>query len=242
MIINYPTGLYNSVIPIDPSDSGNVTFTISNSAPPRTNLVFPKLPTVSKFSQSIAIVPNTVKRRSDLGDLIFTTSSSMRSIIGNADKTFEMGQILDFANIPVKSIDPMLVSNDTQIRHDVNSLNYDSIGIDDDDLAIINVASVKAQESFTIQLNNLKLLRANAEIIISNQQKIINDTNRAISAMQIIYDQTQDTDIKAIIDKLKLKLDSASVVLDAATTDANNYARQAELINDNLRTVSTILQ
>ena len=60
--------------------------------------------------------------------------------------------------------------------------------------------------------------------------------------MDVMYAQSNDNDIKIIIDKLKLKLSDATAVLDSAISDANQYAAEAEIINNNLRAVSTILQ
>jgi len=42
MIINYPTGFYRSVLPPAPESKGNITYTISNEAPPRGSLFFLK--------------------------------------------------------------------------------------------------------------------------------------------------------------------------------------------------------
>lgn len=241
MIINYPTGLYRSILPSSPSDAGSVTFTISNNEPPRTNLIFPKVPSISPTPSS-NIPIDIVKRRDHLGALVFTTSSAVRDEIGNSNRTYEIGQVLEFENNETKSIDPMIVSNKSHIRHDINNVDYESIGISTDDLKIINSASIQAQNDLTISLNNVKILRANSEVVIGTQQKVINDVNRAILAMDVMYAQSNDNDIKIIIDKLKLKLSDATAVLDSAISDANQYAAEAEIINNDLRAVSTILQ
>lgn len=241
MIINYPTGLYRSILPSSPSDAGSVTFTISNNEPPRTNLIFPKVPSISPVPSS-NIPIDIIKRRDHLGALVFTTSSAVRDEIGNSNRTYEIGQVLEFENNETKSIDPMIVSNKSHIRHDINNVDYESIGISTDDLKIINSASIQAQNDLTISLNNVKILRANSEVVIGTQQKVINDVNRAILAMDVMYAQSNDNDIKIIIDKLKLKLSDATAVLDSAISDANQYAAEAEIINNDLRAVSTILQ
>lgn len=240
MIINYPTGLYKSIIPVSQSDVGNVTFTISNNVPPRTNLVFPKLPTLNGVSREQPV--DVVRRRSDFGKLIFTVSSANRSETGNANATFTIGRVLEFNEKQVVAINPMLVPNDLQIRHDVNNLDYGIIGVDEADQNIINNSALEVQNKLTAELNEVRLLRLNAETIINIQQKIINDTNRAIGAMQVVYSQSNDNDIKSVIDKLNIKLASATSLLGAATADANTYASKADEICANLRTVSAILQ
>ena len=92
MIINVPTGLYGDILPKDPSDRGNVTFTISNKTPTRTDLVYPKIP------QSIIEKPKSfrskdvLRRRPTMGDLVFSVSNSSSSSkeVGNNNKIYHL--------------------------------------------------------------------------------------------------------------------------------------------------------
>ena len=244
MIIKFPTGLYSNILPQSLQDSGNVTFTISNSTPPRTNLIFPKIPSGIVDRKRSIRSSDILKRRSVIGDLVFTISQSSRNDEGTNDKTFETGQVLEFSDVPLKSLNPMLVGRKTQIQHDTTRINYQPLDVNEDDQQLINDASLLTHKNLSDQLNLVRQQRKNAEQLVGANQKIINDSNRTINALKIIQDQTTTTesDVDRLIIKLELKKTEAFVVRGAATEAANALAAEATRIQDELRIVSTVLK
>lgn len=244
MIVQFPTGLYDTVLPANPEDRGNVTYTISNDPPPRTNLLFPK---VTRGITDRKRAPRTItifNRRQTQGDLIFSVSSASRSKEGNNARIYEIGQIIEFDDAPIQTIDPMFVSPKSETRHDTNKFDYEALGLTEDEITTINQKSLIIQEALTEKLNAARENRSNAEIEVVNQQKIINDVTRNINALQIIVDNSAETDpgVDALIEKFTAKRNEAFEARDQAKADANRYASEAASLQDQLRTVATVVK
>lgn len=244
MIVQFPTGLYRTVLPSEPDDSGNITFTISNSSPPRTNLLFPKVPRgiVDRKRNVVSLDP--VQRREFLGELVFSVSRSDKTEEGNNARQFEIGQILEFSDTPLQTLDPMYVADETETRHDTNLFDYDAIGLDEDEQRLIADNSVKVQQRLTDELNIARSNRSDAEEIVNIKQKLINETNRNINALEVIVTNSDDVDpdVSALIEKLTAKRDAAIADRDVAIDNANTYASEASRLLDELRTVATVVK
>ena len=243
MIIKFPTGFYETVLPNFPEDSGNITFTISNNPPPRTNLIFPKIPGGIVDRKRTPRTIELLDRRSILGDLVFKISRSSRAFEGSNDKEFDTGQVLEFADAPLKTLDPMLIGVKTQTQHDVNRLDYTALGVDEDEQQLIADSSLLVHKELSNQLNVVRQTRADAEQQVIANQKIVNDTNRTISALEIIQDSSAETDddVDALIEKMKIKRSEAFTLIDQATVIANSSAAEATILVDEIRTISTVL-
>jgi len=244
MIVTYPTALYNNVLPQEPDDGGNVTFTISNSEPPRTSLLFPKIAIGIQRRRRIVEETTLVNRRGALGGLAFTVNKASRDQVGNTARQYEVGQILEFGDeSAAQSVSPMLVADETEAQHDTNVFDYDTLGISSEEIQLINDKSLIAHDQLSTRLNQLRVLRSDAEIDISTNQKLINEANRNIAALQAIIDNSGvDHEISELITKFERKRMEAQQALDMAITNANAYASEAsELLND-LRKVATVLK
>jgi len=241
MIIKFPTGLYD--LPSDPSNNTSVTFTVSNERPPRTNLVYPKIPDGLNSRKRVPRDLALKERRGSVGDLVFSVSRASRNTEGNNAKQFELGQILDFSDAPLQTVDPMLVSPVTETQHDLNRFDYESLGVSEAEQQLIADNSLVVHDNLMIELNRLKELRANTEVVINVQQKRINEANRNIDAMVIMAENTSDNvDLLLLVDKLRETRQLAFDTRDAAVAEANLYAEQAEDIVTKLRTVATVLK
>ena len=184
------------------------------------------------------------ERRSNLGDLIFTVSRAYRVIEGNNSKQFETGHILSFDESPTKEADPMLVPKNTETQHDLNKFDYDLLGISAEEQQIIENQSLNTHDILMDRLNNLKRMRADSEVIVNTQQKIINEANRNIEALEIIADSSSETsnEVLDLIVKLQNKRQEALIKRDAAVIEANRSASEADRVVSELRTVGTVLK
>lgn len=242
MIIRYPTGLYRDVLPAAPEDVGNVTFTISNTTPPRSTLLFPKLPSRSANVNKPRTPPTAAEVRKHCGTLVFTVSSGRRTQTGNNARQYEIGQVIPFGSNPTTAVEPMLVGAVTEIRHDTNVLDYASLGMASSDQEVIAAQSLRVHQILTDRLNLLKQQRADAEVLVTTQQKIINESGRTIAAMEVVQSQANDPDVAVVLSKLKAKRQAAFTVRDQAVADANSYAEQATAVLDQLRSISVVLK
>ena len=224
MIIKYPTGLYRL------SGSNSVTYLVSNTKPPRTDLLYPKI------ADGVASrkLPSYNFDRSAVGDLIFSISSNDNSVTSSSNTIYETGQILEFGDNNIRSIDNMVVDKVSEIRHDLKKYSYDI----DDALTVAGDYFVEVSN----KLSDIKRDRYNSEVIISNLQKQINDLNRNISALQIVYDDTSNNDVKAALDKLNEELTIASDQLNKEIDNANKLAAEAADLQEKLRTVSGVVK
>lgn len=243
MIIKYPTGLYTSVLPSAANEAGNVTFTISNSLPPRSDLLVPKVPIGIVQRKRLS---SATSNRSSLGDLIFSVSKSQRVVEGNSSRQYEIGQIIEFNEQNGKTVDPMLVSISTEVRHDTNKLDYELMGLTDSERQVVEGTSTTVQESISSKLNEYRQLRSNTEQIINNNQKLINELNRTIESLEIAMNYSTGTEendsLQRLIDKLKTKQNQAFIDRDDAITLANSYAQESARLVDELRSVGYLVK
>lgn len=242
MIIKYPTGLYATVLP-QGTNSGDVTFTISNSTPPRTNLLYPKIPRgiVDKKRNPNAL--DRIKLRGSLGELVFSVSRASNTLEGNNTRQFEIGQVLEFTDSQLQVLDPMFVQQRSETRHDTNMFDYSELGLTNEEEQLLIDNSLVIHEQLLSQLNGLKVTRADAEKQINTQQKIINELQRNIAALQIVVDSSEtNSDVQKIIDKFRTKLDTATAARDAAVIVANESAASAAAIDDKIRTISVVVK
>jgi hypothetical protein len=249
MIINYPTGLYSTVLPKG-QDAGNVTYLISNTIPPRSDLLIPKVPigiVEKKFKPRNIVL---TKRRETFGELIFSISKASRKEEGNNAKQFEIGRILEFNDESGKSVQPMYVAAATEMRHDTNILNYDQMGLSLEEQNAISELSLITQDALTERLNEYRRQRADAEQIINVNQKLINDLTKTIDSLEITLDyspttgtaHTEASTVEQLILKLKARRDQAFKARDQAIKDADIYANEASNTMDQLRAVGLLVK
>lgn len=243
MIIRYPTAYYADIIPKRPADSGNITYTISNEEPPRSDLLFQKIPLGIENKQREQLPIDPVVRRNTFGQLLYSVSRSSAIAEGNNSQQYNIGQVIEFQPVNQVAVDIMLVGGKTETRHDVNIVDYDRIGISEDELLVMSRASLKTQQKLVDELNRIKRLRGDAEQTINVQQKLINDINRTIKSLEITMSQIgQDDDMQMILDKLRLNLEKAITSRDKAVSDANEYASDANVILEKLRSVEVLVK
>jgi hypothetical protein len=242
LIIRFPTGFYRDVIPHNVGVSGNTTFIISNTDPLRSDLVIPKISAGIILRKRGELSQSIVNKRKLVGGLVFTVSSSKRVELGNNSRQYEIGDVLDFDKGMSPIVDPMLVNQITEIRHDVNLMDSASIGLTDDDVAVIASTSLLAQASLTEALNNLKQERSDAEQVVITQQKIINEISKTLSALNSIKSQVSNTEVDQLISKLTIREAQAIVVRDEAIDKANLLAAKANDVLSQLRSVSIVVK
>jgi hypothetical protein len=242
MIIRNPTGFFNAVLPQSSGTRSNVTYIVSSSTPPRTNLVFPKA-VRGIIDRKRSPNTNSFGRRTTKGDLVFTVTKSTRSDGGNNAKLYELGQILEFGQVETRTIDQMPVGPVSEIRHNVNQFDYDQLSLTQADVEVINEQSYLAQQTVATQLNIIRQARKNAETEVNSQQKIINEADRNIAAIDAIIASGEDQPELAIIrNKLVERRDLAFLARDRASKSANDLAVQATDLANQLRAISIMVK
>ena len=239
MIITAPTGLYKSVIPQSPDQSGDVTFTISTTDPPRRELLFNKIPPGVERRLRQPFIHSDEVRRSVIGDLLNTVSKSDKSLAGLGNKQFEVGDILEFEEeITEDELQPTLVVDKTEIRHDTNLLDLPLLGLDESEQAQVTRSAEVEFDKLGNELNNLKQSRRNTESQLLDVQKQINETRKAISALEII----DDPDIVEIKEGLEESLDELQDQRSNLIATGNELAELTSEKLDEVRSVAQLVR
>jgi hypothetical protein len=202
MIIKFPTGFYANVIPKNPSDVGNVTFTISDSSPPRSELLFPQIPTGLYYRKR-----NSNSSDRYLSEPIFYNSSANSQVLNNNTQQFEIGQFIEPkppADIFLTNIDAYSSHSST---HDLNRLDLASMGLDFLEIKAVNDNSKAIYLGLLIQLNNIKASINAFDTDINKSQKTINETQKAVSAVSVMIENISDGAVKDELIRTKESLD-----------------------------------
>lgn len=239
MIIRYPTALYKSVIPDQPSDSGNVTFVISNTIPPRDEQVITRLPPAIERRKRSASQVTLAQRLSDLGPQIVTITRLDTVAIESNKKQFEWGQVLEFLETSAEPLDPMRVG-DVEIQHNTNKLDLDSLGLSDEEITKIQTDARTNLDLLYDQLKTAKSWRQTTEVALVENQKFQNETQKAIAAVEQLL--LFDTSIQSTLDKLQLKLTELQDINAQLREDASTAASQAFELVDRIRDLSQVVR
>jgi LysM repeat protein len=227
MIINFPTGFYVNVIPASLSDVGNVTFTISDSNPPRSELLFPQIPTGLYYRKRS-------KNNSDryLSDPIFYNSSANSQVLNNNTQQFEIGQLID----PKPPADIFLTNVDVygshSSTHNLNRLDLADMGLDVKEIKAINDNSRTIYLDLVILLNSIKASVNSYDTEINKRQKLLNETNKASSAVIVMIENLSDGVVKDELTKTKESLDKTLEITQESLLNlvASREAKALEVI------------
>ena len=188
MIIRFPTGLYKSVLPVD-GKAGNVTYTISIQDPPKTNVRITQIPPGEELQPAPDKIFDDATRRAQFGELIYTIAENSRSIPGSNTKQFELGEILEFEeNPPTQEIQPLESPTSLEIRHDTNVLDLASLGLSNEEIDELVAGSEQKQAELEKEFNSKNTEAKNLDTAITENQKKINETNKAIKATREVFD------------------------------------------------------
>lgn len=188
MIIRFPTGLYKSVLPAG-KESGNITYTISTQDPPKTNVRITQIPPGEEFQPAPDKIFDDATRREQFGDLIYTIANNSRSLPGSNIKQFELGEILAFEeNPPQQEVQSLRSPDSIEIRHDTNVLDLSSLGLTDEEIVVLVAGSEEKQAELEQEFNDKNIEAKNLDTAITENQKKINETNKAIKATREVFD------------------------------------------------------
>jgi hypothetical protein len=231
MIISAPTALYDSQLPKEPDDGGDVIFTISSNDPPRsTSTLFQLL----RSEELTSLPPRTIskrERRNRLGELVFTVSIGSQNFVGSGKKSFEVGQLLDFDDVvEEETVSDLLAPNVLELQQNTNKLSLESMGLTEEEADLLVSSAEDQLEEALDRYNNVKTSISNKEAEISTNQKLINETRKAKEAAQTIFTATDDSTAgNMIVDKLDQKeneLLGERVLLIAQLDELNSNANE----------------
>ena len=229
MIIDFPTALYNSVLPQNPEDNASVTLTISSTNPPRDTGNVSQLPIAEKLKPLPDKIFDRSQNRDALGDFVFSISQSFITDIGTNKKQFEVGELLSFGEeSDVEAIGITEVPDLVDLQQNTNLLDLSEFGLSDEEVESLTSQAEDKFNELIIELNAIKSNVKDNEVKISENQKSLNEARKAIKAVRVVLGIPEDDTGDGILQKL---LESAEDLLeerDALVSDTNSLNAQAK--------------
>ena len=239
MIITYPTGLYEDVgdIPTTPSQSGNITFTISSQAPTRSSESFLQLPIAEEVRKRSPMIFSELDRRSDQGELVYTVVRGSQVDAGSAVKLFEIGQFLEFADEVIESVDDTLAPDTIDIMHFTNLLDLEAAGLTTDEIENVLAQAFEKQKELEGLVASLQVGISGLEAAIVETQKSINETNKIINALVELG--TTDT---SLVERLSINLTTLIQTRSTQIQQVNTKKSELEEAYNSLLKVSELVR
>ena len=225
------------MLPHKPSDRGNVTWTIS-APPPMLTQEFSQLPSAL---ENIPYDPSAVtmtQRRSAMGPLLYSTTATNRTALGSNSQQFMTGALVDFVDTlpsPAQAILP-LPSQITDIQHGLAHLNYVALGLNTDQQLEIVAASNALYSQLQFQVAQARESYLALQVAIHEDQKLINETVAAISALNVLSSNSAIVEMIAILQTTKTV---AQTRIDASVAAAG---QQMITLNSLINQLSSLAQ
>ena len=240
MIIRYPTGSYLTVLPKEPEDSESVVYTISSTTPPRSELNFIQIPDGIKRKQRDARTALPATRRFNLGNLAITSKKNRAGSIVTGNQLFYIGQVTEFVDSSAADVSD--INSDLVTQHDRIYIDPGHLGLESGELDDISSEALDAQGQILIELEGLQKRKDDLQVEIVSQQKILNDANRVIGALDIIVDlDPGNVEMQALKAQTEVVAADATVAIAEAVAEINEMPATIRAKHDKLRTLATLI-
>ena len=241
MIIKYPTGFYVDVLPMNLNEAGNITFTVSDTRPPRSELIFPQIPTGLYYRKRPSPRPDTY-----VGKPIFYISNANNPTLNNSAQQFEVGQYLD-ENTPIAyNLTDINVNSPYTSTHNLNLFDYDSMGLNGAEINSIDSNSKKIFYDLNIKLNSLKAAVGSDDLNINKLQKQLNETSKTIDAVKVMITNTSDIAVKeqltTTLENLQRSYDLTTEQMALLVAKREEKAVQVMAISDELNNLAVVVR
>jgi len=240
MIINYPTGSYNTVLPARPSDSESVVYTISSTKPPRTSLNVIQIPMGIVAKQHVKRdLPDTL-RRSNLGVLALTTKENRPGVTGTGNQLFYAGQILEFTDS--SAVEIANINSSLETEHDQHYIDPDSVGLEQSELDDVSANAFVVQRQILSELEALQKRKDDLEAEVVTQQKVLNEANRVIAGVDVILENDPDNqEMKNVKARMQAVVTTATAAIDEIVAELNTLPAAIRVKHNSLRSLATLI-
>lgn len=229
MIIDFPTALYNAVLPKDSEDDASVTFTISSTNPPRDTEKTSQLPIAEKLKPLPDKIFTRSQNRDALGELVFSISQSFITDIGTNKKQFEVGELLNFGEeSDAEPIGITEVPDLVDLQQNTNLLDLSEFGLSEEDIeSLIDQAEDKFNELIE-ELNDIKSNVKDNEVKLLENQKSLNEVRKAIKAVRVVLNVPEESTGDGILQTLLESEEDLVEERNALVSDTDSLNEQAK--------------
>ena len=221
MIIEQPTKLYESLLPVGQA-AGNITWTISSNDPPRITTTVPLLTSTDEFRPLPKMIFKPACRELGVGEYVFNLSYTLATKAGTGRKQYESGQIIDFTQETLPTVDTLLVPDTVEIQQNTNYIDLSAFGLTNADIAALDTSARNNMNNAISTLNFTQASINSIEVNINDNQKMINEIRKAITAASSLFDIENP-----IVQKLLTKQYELTAERDALVAQLNVYIAQA---------------
>lgn len=226
MILDFPSGFYQTVIPPAPENRGNVTYTISNEEPPRGALFFLKI-----ANNLLAASPSLIASEPQ-GDVQSSTLRSFRNQTVIGTPSFPIGAILDF-NEPFKELDAQSASL---------NVNVDFPRYKADDTDPVNGKLIQAYETYQDRLLKVAQSSLSKQAEIENIERSINTMLSSLEATrEALKIMENDSDLLAIEESLNAKIAASETKIDELTVEIEVLDQQRVELTDSINRLAKVI-
>lgn len=195
MIFNAPSGLYTPILPVSPSDPGNITFTISNNNPPRSGTTFIRLPPSEELKPVPDRVYTKLEKRQFYSDLIYNITTSGPSDSDSGSSQFEIGEVLDFTEDDAQEADPYQLES-ILLQQNTKVPDFEVAGISQEDYNAIVRASEAKIEELTLFIRQVSTSLKNNGSLISKNQASINQSTALLENTIVVLGEEDPITVK----------------------------------------------
>ena len=235
MIIRYPTGLYKRQIPSEPSDVGNVTYTISNEDPAVSGESFIIFPIAERLKTRPDRIWTDEERRERLGELVYSLTFGGETKEGSSQKLFEVGQILDFTDQTPEGVSTDLVPNQMEIQHNTNILDLAGLSLSQEEINELVKDSASSMSTIEVQLTSIQNQIADNKSIIESLQKKINEANKVLDALSVLEDEE-------LTEKITKVRDDSITAQNLKISETNTLITESTGLRDQLLAISQLVR
>lgn len=220
MILRFPSGLYQDAGQLpEGTDTGNVTFVISNEEPKRSSIVVVQLPVSEEIKPAPAPLYSELDRREAFGELVYTLVESNRTESGSNKKLFSIGDFLEFSDDDVELPDLLGVPRQVDIQHNTNLIDYADAGLTVEEISEITISATAKKRELESEVASLQSEVANLQSAALENQKRINEIRKLISAVSQISGSNNSILIKLQTRESDLELERDSITNSINTTN-----------------------
>lgn len=244
MIVSAPTALYNAVLPESPQDDTPVTWTISSQNPPRSQQTLFQLLRTEQLRRIPGPVIDDQQRRETFGELIFRVTTSNATKAGSGAKSFEIGQLLEFDDVQQPTnVATLNVPSVVELQQNLNVLDLDALGLSESEKKLFEDNAQLVFKDKLERLNDLITDVKNTRSEIAGNQKLLNETSKAIDAAEVVFeDATGSESGQQIISGLESRRKQLQDQRDTLVDDLNNLITEANEIYNEILDVREVVR
>lgn len=226
MIITHPTGLYQDAGQLpEKTESGNVTFTISNDDPRRSNIIVVQLPVSEEIRPAPPSLYDDATRREAFGELVYTLVESNRTQSGSNKKLFGIGDFLEFDTEEFELPSLFGIPRQVDLQHNTNLIDYADAGLTIEEINEITASATTKKRELEAEVASLQSEISDLQTNALENQKRINETRKLIAAVsqivgsgdaKLIKLQSRESDLLIERDAIATAINDTNTELKAA--------------------------